>query len=117
MKKFLAIFTGSPAKLEEWMKLSDADRKARETKGMKAWQDWVTKNQKHLRDTGGPLSKTIRVDVTGPKDIRNSMSAYNIVEANSHAEAAQMFLDHPHFSIFPGDGVEIMEIMPIPTMK
>jgi hypothetical protein len=25
-----------------------------------------------------------------------------------------MFEKHPHFSIFPGDSVEIMEVLPIP---
>jgi hypothetical protein len=25
-----------------------------------------------------------------------------------------LFLKHPHFSIFPGDSIEIMEVLPIP---
>ncbi len=28
--------------------------------------------------------------------------------------AARMFADHPHFAIFPGDSVEIMECLPLP---
>jgi hypothetical protein len=28
--------------------------------------------------------------------------------------AARMFEMHPHFAIFPGDSVEIMECLPIP---
>jgi len=32
----------------------------------------------------------------------------------THAAAARMFADHPHFAIFPGDSVEIMECLPIP---
>ncbi len=32
-----------------------------------------------------------------------------IVAAENLDEAATMFKDHPHFSIFPGDGVEIIE--------
>jgi hypothetical protein len=39
-----------------------------------------------------------------------------IVKAESHEVAAKMFQEHPHFTIFPGDGVEIMECMPIPGM-
>ena len=42
------------------------------------------------------------------------MSAYTIVRAESHDEAAQMFDGHPHFTIFPGDSVEVMEVLPIP---
>jgi hypothetical protein len=39
---------------------------------------------------------------------------YTVVRAESQEEAAKMFLGHPHFTIFPGDGVEIMECLPIP---
>jgi ribosomal protein S17 len=28
----------------------------------------------------------------------------------------KFMVDHPHFTIFPGDGVEIMECLPIPDM-
>ena len=42
------------------------------------------------------------------------MAAYTVVQAESHEAAAKLFLNHPHFTIFPGDGVEIMECLPIP---
>ena len=42
------------------------------------------------------------------------MTAYVIVEAESHEAAAEMFAGHPHFTIFPGDAVEIMECLPMP---
>ena len=32
----------------------------------------------------------------------------------SHEAAAKMFEGHPHFTIFPGEAVEIMEVLPIP---
>jgi hypothetical protein len=44
------------------------------------------------------------------------MGGYVIVEAESHEAAAQMFKNHPHFSIFPGEAVEIMECLPMPKM-
>jgi hypothetical protein len=44
------------------------------------------------------------------------MAAYTIVQAESHEAAAKLFEGHPHFAIFPGDGVEIMEVLPIPGM-
>jgi hypothetical protein len=37
-----------------------------------------------------------------------------IVEAESHEAAAALFSEHPHFAVFPGDSVEIMECLPIP---
>jgi hypothetical protein len=42
------------------------------------------------------------------------MTGYVIVQAESHEAAARMFENHPHFTIFPGDSVEIMECLPIP---
>jgi hypothetical protein len=42
------------------------------------------------------------------------MSGFVVVTAESHDAAARMFEGHPHFTLFPGDGVEIMECMPIP---
>ena len=39
----------------------------------------------------------------------------SVVRAETHEAAARMFENHPHFAIFPGDSVEIMECLPIPT--
>jgi hypothetical protein len=43
-----------------------------------------------------------------------AVAGYVVVEADSHEAAAKMFEGHPHFSIFLGDSVEIMEVLPIP---
>jgi hypothetical protein len=37
-----------------------------------------------------------------------------IVQAESHEAAAKLFENHPHFTTFPGDSVEIMECLPLP---
>jgi hypothetical protein len=42
------------------------------------------------------------------------MAGYIVIEAESHDAAARLFVNHPHFTIFPGDSVEIMEVLPIP---
>ncbi len=47
-------------------------------------------------------------------DIKNAMTGYVIVRAESHEAAAKLFENHPHFSIFPGESVEIMECLPLP---
>ena len=117
MRKFLAVFTGTPENMEKWMALSEAKRNENERKGKEAWKNWATTNSARIKDMGGPLGETKRVDSTGIHDTRNSMAAYTIVEASSHGEAAKLFVKHPHFSIFPGDGVEIMEVLAIPVMK
>ncbi len=116
MKKFLAVFIGTPESRERsgWDQMDQAKRQALEAKGMKAWGDWVATHAKVIADHGGPLGKTKRVARNGISDVRNSMAGYTIVEAESHEAAARLFENHPHFTIFPGDSVEIMERLPIP---
>jgi len=86
----------------------------RKQQGMKAWQDWVNKNETAILDNGSPLGKTKRADAKGISDTSNAIAAYTIVQAESHEAAAKLFENHPHFTIFPGDAVEIMECLPIP---
>ena len=114
MKNFMAVYTGTPDGFEKWTKLDEATRKAREQQGMKAWGDWMEKNQNIIVFAGGPLGKTKRITGQGVADVRNNLAGFIVVKAESHDAAARLFLNHPHFAIFPGDGVEIMECLPIP---
>jgi hypothetical protein len=116
MKKFLAIYTGTQATMEKsgWATMDEAKRKSLEAAGIKAWREWGEKHAKAVLDMGGPLGKTKLTDKQGVSDIRNNMTGYTILQAESHEAAAKMFEKHPHFTIFPGEGVEIMEILPIP---
>ena len=116
MKKYLAVFTGNTAAHERsgWDKLSDADRRAREQKGIAAWGAWMETNKDAVVENGAPLGKTKRAGLNGITDIRNNLAGYVVVQAESHEAAAQLFADHPHFTIFPGEAVEIMECLAIP---
>ena len=116
MKTFLAIYIGSASSPQRsnWDKLDEATRKDRQSSGMKAWGDWMVKHKASVVTQGGPLGKTKRASAQGVADIKNSMTGYVIVQAESHEAAARMFDKHPHFTIFPGDSVEIMECLPIP---
>ncbi len=111
MKKFMAVYTGSATPEARAAMQSD---EARIQAGMAGWQKWIADHRDAIVEMGGPLGKTKRVDPSGVADTSNNMSAYTIVQAESHEDAARMFEGHPHFAIFPGDGVEIMECMPIP---
>jgi hypothetical protein len=115
MKKFLAIYNGSPAAMDKWASLSEVAKKDRQKEGIKTWSSWAEKNSKLITDIGNPLGKTKRVDENGISDTKNLLTAYTIVEAETHDEAAKLFLKHPHFSIFPGDSIEIMECLPLPS--
>mgnify|MGYP001565565190 FL=1 len=84
--------------------------------GMEAWMKWTQDNQKSIVDMGTPLGKTKRIDAQGVSDTKNEIGAYTVVEAESHEAAAALFLNHPHFTLFPGDSIEVMECLPMPKM-
>lgn len=115
MKKFLAIYYGSAASMEKWANLSEAAKLDRQKEGIKVWASWAEKNSKMIVDMGNPLGKTKKVDDKGVSDSKNQLTAYTIVEAETHDEAAKLFLKHPHFEIFPGDSIEIMECLNLPS--
>ena len=81
---------------------------------MAAWKAWTEQHRAEIVGDGGPLGKTKRVSCEGIEDITNAIGAFVLVRANSHEAAAQMFEHHPHFTIFPGESVEIMPVPPIP---
>lgn len=116
MKTFLAIYIGTEAAVERsgWNQLDEEARKEREERGMKAWMQWGEANASAIVDQGAPLGKTKRAASGGITDIKNAMTGYVLVRAESHEAAARLFANHPHFSIFPGDSVEIMECLPLP---
>ena len=114
MKNFVAVFIGTPESMARWKSLDEAQRQQRERDGIAAWKRWVETHQASIVEGGSPLGKTKKVSPTGIADTRNQLTAYTVVRAPSHDEAAKLFLNHPHFTIFPGDSIEIMECLPIP---
>jgi hypothetical protein len=115
MKNFLAIYAGSQSSRSNWDKLDEKTRQDRMSAGLKAWGDWMVTHKASVVAEGGPLEKTKRASAQGVADIKNNMTGYVIVRVESHEAAARMFENHPHFAIFPGDSVEIMECLPIPV--
>jgi hypothetical protein len=113
-KTFLAVYLGSAGAMETWLSKPEAERKQLQAKGMAAWGAWVQKHKDAIVGEGAPLGKTKHVSASGIADIRNAMTAYTILRAHSHEAAAELFRDHPHFALFPGEGVDVMECLPIP---
>jgi hypothetical protein len=113
---FLAVFLGSKTspRMQAWNELLESERHSRQQAGVAAWQGWVEKHRAALAGTGGPLGKTKRVSGQGIEDISNDMTAYVVIRAESHEAAARLFEQHPHFTIFPGESVEIMPVLPVP---
>jgi hypothetical protein len=113
---YLAVFLGSKTSLrmKAWMALPDGERRAKEQEGMAGWKSWVEKHQAAIVGMGGPLGKTKKVTQHGIEDTSNEMGAFTVVRAASHEAAAKLFEKHPHFTIFPGESVEVMPVLPIP---
>lgn len=109
MKNFLGVYMGhmDPA--------GERPDPATIARGIAAWHKWMSDNAVSVVTAGGPLGKTKKIGRAGISDIRNRMAGYIIVQAESHDAAAKLFEGHPHFSIFPGDSVEVMECLPIPA--
>lgn len=103
--------------MKSFMKLSPKIRREREAEGMKGWNDWAIKNQKSIVSMGSPLGSTKKINPKGISNAKNELCAYTVVQAKSHADAAKLFVNHPHFMLFPGDSVEVMECLPIPGME
>lgn len=115
---YLAIFLGSTPgpRRDAWSAMSEDERQAKEQEGMKAWGAWMQKHEASIIDPGGPLGRTKRVSREGVEDVSNELAVYIIVRASSHEEAAKMFEDHPHFTIFPCESIDVMPLIPIPGM-
>ncbi len=115
MKTFLAVFT-TPSSRTEWDALDAHTRAEREKAGMIAWHKWMADHQGVIIDNGGPVGKTKLISPAGIRDTSNNIGGFLKLQAESHEAVAKLFENHPSFAIFPGDGVEVMECMPIPTM-
>jgi hypothetical protein len=113
---YLALFLGSKAspRMKAWMALSEAERHTKEQEGMAAWKAWVEKHHASVSAMGGPLGKTKQITERGIEDMSNNIGAFMVVRAESHEAAASLFEKHPHFTIFPGESVEVMPVLPIP---
>lgn len=115
---YLAVFTGSKTspRRAAWDAMPESQRRAKEQEGIAAWKGWAEKHQAAIVFMGGPLGKTKKVSAEGIAETSNQLGAFTVVRAESPEAAAKMFEKHPHFTIFPGDAIEVMPILSIPGM-
>jgi len=114
--EYLAVFLGSKTspRALAWNAMPEAEQRAKAQAGITAWKAWAEKHHAAIVAMGGPLGKTKKVTQRGVDDVSNEIGAYTVVRADSHEAAAKLFENHPHFTIFPGESVEIMPVLPIP---
>ena len=113
---YFAVFLGSKTnpRMKAWMSLPEAERRVKEQEGMAAWHRWVEKYRDVILADAGPLGTPRKFSVLFIQKTAYEMGAFAVVRADSHEAAARMFEAHPHFTIFPGESVEIMPVLPIP---
>ncbi|WP_439569196.1 hypothetical protein [Sphingopyxis sp.] len=114
MPRFLAVYTMQPEDLARFRALPRSEQDAIDAAGLPLWVDWEARNAPFLPDRGGMVGKTRRVTKAGVGDAVNPFCGYIVVEADDIDAAARLFENHPHFTVFPGDGVDIMPFLTDP---
>ena len=112
MKKFMAMYMAPAATIVEMMKATPDQMKS----GMDEWMKWSDANKKAIVDMGAPLGKTKRVTSNGMADSKNEITGYTIVEADSFDAAAKIFKNHPHFRMGKDTMIDLLELVAIPGM-
>ncbi len=110
---YLAVFTSNKTspKWRAWYAMTDEQQKAKDEVGLAALAAWDEKHKDSIVYAGGPLGPTKRTSETGVADVVNELTVFVVVRAASHEAAAKLFEAHPHFTIFPCDGVEVMPLL------
>ena len=117
MPHFLAVYTMKREDLAKFRAMPKAEQDAIDARGVPMWQAWEKKNAAHLRNLGGMVGKTTRATKEGVVPGVNDFCGYVIVEAESAEAAAALFVDHPHITVFPGDGVDVMPFLTGPDLN
>ena len=108
MPRFLAVYTMKPEDLSSFRRLPKTEQDAVDAAGVAQWAAWEERNAAFILDRGGMVGKTTRVTKHGVAEAGNPFCGYLVVEAETADAAARLFQDHPHLTVFPGDGVDIM---------
>ncbi len=116
MAYFLAVYTMRPEDLARFRSLPPQQQEEADRIGLPLWQAWEKRNAASIPDRGGMVGKTLRVTREGAAAATNPFCGYLVVEADSIEAAADLFRDHPHFTVFPGDGVDIMPFLAGPHL-
>ena len=110
MPRFVAVYTMKPEDLAAFRVHPKSEQEAIDKVGLKAWEEWRKRNAAAIVATDVMVGKTRRVTKSGIADAQNQIAGFLIVEAADIA-AAGLFQDHPHITVFPGDGIDVMPVV------
>ena len=111
MPRFLAVYTMKPEDLAAFRARPKSEQEAVDKVGLKAWEEWRERNAAAIVATDVMVGKTRRVTKSGIGDAHNQIAGFLIVEAADIAAAAGLFQVHPHITVFPGDGIDVMPVV------
>jgi hypothetical protein len=107
MPRFVAVYTMKPEDLAAFRARPKSEQEAIDKVGLKAWEH----NAATIVATDVMVGKTRRVTKFGIADAQNQIAGFLIVEAADIAAAAALFQDHPHITVFPGEGIDVMPVV------
>ena len=111
MPRFVAVYTMKPEDVAAFRARPKSEQDAIDKAGLKAWKEWGKRNAAAIVATDVMVGKTRRVTKSGLADAQNQIAGFLIVEAADIAAAAGLFQDHPHITVFPGDGIDVMPVV------
>lgn len=114
MSRFLAVYTMKPEAVAAFRARPRSEQDEIDSAGLKAWDEWKKRNAAAIIGTDVMVGKTRRVTRSGVADAHNEIAGFLVVEAADIAAAAALFQDHPHITIFPGDGIDVMPVVSPP---
>jgi hypothetical protein len=97
-----------PADVAAFRARPKSEQEAIDNAGLRAWGEWRKRNAAAIVSGDIMVGKTMRVTKSGIADAQNHIAGFLMVEAADLAAAAGLFQDHPHITVFPGDGIDVM---------
>lgn len=114
MPRFVAVYTVRPEDIAAFRAKPKFEQVAIDAAGLKAWEEWSQRNAAAIVATDVMVGKTKRVTTSGIVDAQNQIAGFTMVETANIAAAAGLFQNHPHITVFPGDGIDIMPVVTEP---
>jgi hypothetical protein len=111
MPRFVAVYTMKPEERAAFRARPKSEQEAIDKIGLKAWEEWGKRNAAAIVATDVMVGRSRRITKSGIADAQNQIAGFLIVEAADIAAAVGLFQDHPHITVFPGDGIDVMPVV------